>query len=234
MALAWSTDVSAADWLVAASRPFTPPWPAAFRVITLGPPGYAAYARVRFIPDPVRPGQEEADTELAEDHPSDLTQVERALGVLARFTTTPDDAWFCAWEGYSDTVIPRVVLEASMVDLAVRRYGLLRGALADVDGWSAAIGASRPACPPALVWPADRSWCLAADTDPHYGGVAGSAAAIEALLAEPGLDAVRADPDAPQPAYGSVDPPPAPDASGSVTPTRWCPVACSSRPARRG
>lgn len=202
MALAWSTDVSAADWLVAASRPFTPPWPAAFRVITLGPPGYAAYARVRFIPDPVRPGQEEADVGLADDHPSDLAQVGRALAVLAGFTTTPDDAWFGAWEGYSDTVIPPAVLESSMVDLRVRRYGLLHGTLADAGEWAAAIGASWPPCPPALVWPADRSWCLVADTDPHYAGVGGSAEAIEALLAEPALDAVRADPDAPQPAYG--------------------------------
>jgi hypothetical protein len=201
MALAWSTDVSAADWVVAAARPFTPPWPAAFRVVTLGPPGFAAYARVRFIPDPVRPGQVESDAELAEDHPSDLAQLERAIDVLARFTATPDDAWFCAWEGYSDTVIPQEILESAMVDLAVRRFGLLRGALADVGGWAEAVGATWTPCPPALVWPADRSWFLAADTDPHYAGVGGAADAIDALLATPGLDVVRTDPDGPQPAY---------------------------------
>jgi hypothetical protein len=33
----------------------------AMQLICFGPSGYEAYARVRFIPDPVAPGQAEAD-----------------------------------------------------------------------------------------------------------------------------------------------------------------------------
>jgi len=47
---------------------------------------------------------------------------------------------------------------------------------------------------PAFVWPADRAWCLTRDVDPHYAGIAASAAAIEELLAQPQLDVVLADP----------------------------------------
>jgi hypothetical protein len=43
-------------------------------VTGFGPLGFEAYARLRFIPDPTRPGQSENDVELPKEHVSDLDQ----------------------------------------------------------------------------------------------------------------------------------------------------------------
>jgi hypothetical protein len=51
------------------------------------------------------------------------------------------------------------------------------------------------------VWPADRTWCVAKDVDPHWAGIGADDDAIEPLLADPALDVVRADPTQPQPRY---------------------------------
>jgi hypothetical protein len=58
------TDTSAADWLV--NSP-TPPW----QLITFGPLGFEAYARLRYIPDPTRPGQQEHEADVPHDQPLD-------------------------------------------------------------------------------------------------------------------------------------------------------------------
>ena len=54
---------------------------------------------------------------------------------------------------------------------------------------------------PAFVWPADRTWCVAADIDPHWAGIGASVPAIKQLIADRRLDAVEADPTEEQPAY---------------------------------
>lgn len=46
MPLAVCSDLSPADWIVASDIPWT-------RLVTIGPAGFAAYARGRFIPDPI-------------------------------------------------------------------------------------------------------------------------------------------------------------------------------------
>ena len=70
----------------------------------------------------------------------------------------------------------------------------------DLAGWEETLHTSLNA-PPAFAWPSDRSWCFASDVDPHYAGVGASEAAVRALLAAPGLDAVRAEPGRRQPTY---------------------------------
>ena len=55
--------------------------------------------------------------------------------------------------------------------------------------------------PPAFIWPADRSWCVALDVDPHYAGIGARSEAIARLVAHPALDAVEADPQEQQPSY---------------------------------
>ena len=183
MSLAYSSDPAAAVWLV---RSPTPP----FQLITFGPVGFAAYARLRYLPDPTAPDQHEADVDMPADHPSDLEQARRALHTLARFTSTPQECWFCVWEGYSDVVLPPAV---HLIDLPYRRFALLSGSVADIDGWTGA--------PPAFVWPADRSWCFTSDVDPHWAGIGGSQAAVDAVIADPGLDAVAARPSEPPVPY---------------------------------
>jgi hypothetical protein len=54
---------------------------------------------------------------------------------------------------------------------------------------------------PAFVWPADRTWCVAADIDPHWAGIGASSLSIKRLIADRRLDAVEADPADEQPAY---------------------------------
>lgn len=191
VAITWSSETSQGDWLGASGAPW---WQAA----TFGPAGFAAYARVRFIPDPDEPGSAEADVELADTHPSDFTQMRVALGVLARFTRTPQDCWFAVWEGWGH--VPEVPRDLPRLELPHRRYGLLRGGLAEVGTWPDALG-TRMTVGPAFVWPADRRWCLASDVDPHWAGVGAEEAAVRTLLTTPGLDVVRADPTQPQPAY---------------------------------
>src|SRR5687768_8035033 len=85
-------DTSPADWLVGSRT-------ADQQLITFGPAGFEAYVRLRYIPDPTAPGQEEADADLPADHPSDIVQARRALHRLAPFTTTPQECYFCVWEG---------------------------------------------------------------------------------------------------------------------------------------
>jgi hypothetical protein len=185
MRLDWHPDPAAAGWLV---RSGTPP----MQLITFGPAGYEAYARLRFIPDPVRAGQDEADVDLPDDHPSDIAQARRALHLLASFTATPRECFFCVWEGYS--TLPPEVAGGPLVELPYRRYALLRGPLDGIDAWAEIT-------PPAFVWPADRAWCFASDVDPHWAGIGAGRAAIEALLDDPGLDVVAALPTQAQPAY---------------------------------
>ena len=55
---------------------------------TFGPPGFEAYARLRFIPDPTHPGQREDQVQLPDDHLSDLNQARRVFAHLARQTAT--------------------------------------------------------------------------------------------------------------------------------------------------
>jgi hypothetical protein len=96
-----------------------------------------------------------------------------------------------------------------MVEVPHRSYYLFRGTVEDAARWRAD---GRPdelrvehvrLHPPelAFVWPADRAWCVAFDVDPHWAGIGATRDAIDALVADENLDAVRADPDAEQPRY---------------------------------
>jgi hypothetical protein len=194
MRLTYCPDTLAADWLV---RSHTP----AMQLITFGPAGFEAYARLRFIPDPSGPGQDEADFDAPADHPSDIDQARRALRLLAPFTSTPRECYFCLWEGYSDAPLPPAVQRGPLVELPHRRYALLRGALDDIDAWEADIGGGESIAPPAFAWPADHAWCFTLDVDPHWAGIGARQVAIDALIRDPQLDVVAARPAESQPGY---------------------------------
>ena len=198
------TDPSPAAWLTATEVPWR-------RLVDMGPAGFAAYARLRFIPDPQHPGQCENDVDVDGELPSEHARLQMALAVLGRHTGTPDEVYYCIWDGWGWSWRGRRadvrvgVTATGELDFAARSYFLVRGTLSDFDGWEiegatpSRPGGSVPA--PAFVWPADHAWCVANDVDPHYAGIGGSAAAIAQLLETPGLDVVRADPAAEQPAY---------------------------------
>jgi hypothetical protein len=190
--LKYCDDMSAADWIVHADIPWE-------QLVNFGPPGFPAYARLRFLPDPTKPGQDEADAIIAEDHPSDIEQARRALEHLRRFTATPEDCYFCVWEGYP-IQFPPSVLHGPMVAIPHRRYFLLHGSLTDLTGWAEVLRGVGD-FPPAFAWPADHSWCFTRDVDPHWAGIGAHQAAIDTLLNTPELDVVAAQPTKRQPTY---------------------------------
>ncbi|WP_127479407.1 hypothetical protein [Nocardioides pantholopis] len=192
MPLRACTDPAAFDWLRhSRAEPE--------RLITWGPDGFEAYARVRFVPDPTPTTPAEADVVLADDHPTDLVQVGRVLRHLAAYTEAPEECCYCVWDGYSDLDLSRFP-DRSRARLRDRGYVILQGSLTDFDTWEECLGGDA-AWPPAFVWPADRRWCLTKDVDPHWAAVGGSAAAVRSLVEDERLDAIRADPSAPVPAF---------------------------------
>ena len=180
-----------ARWLVASRQPWGD-------LVSMGPPGFEAYARLRFMPDPGQAGQSENDVSGGPDDVPELVQTAQVLQRLAEFTRTPDDCVFLLWEGMPDSCQPEGAVGSPRVELEHRSYRMLQGPLTRLDTW---VDQNPQIFPPAFIWPADRRWCFVRDVDPHYAGIGAEAAAIDALLAEPGLDVVRADPDQPQPSY---------------------------------
>lgn len=176
MTLGYSTNVAATAWLRDSTNPG--------RLITIGPPGFGAYGRLRFIRDPVGAGEAEVDVELPSDHSTDAVQTLRALRHLVPFTDSLDDCFFLAWQGYPDFPIPDRPPVESVVRLPDREYWLMRGSLSDLAGWSSQT-------PPAFIWPADQAWCFTSDVDPHWAGVGASAEAIDVLTAADDVDVVR-------------------------------------------
>jgi hypothetical protein len=128
--------------------------------------------------------------------------------ILRGFTTTPEECFFCIWDGYgwggtpasagtTSGSLPRLVPEAvrrgPRVRLPGRDYLLYTGPTEAITG-PVDIGHGQTAN---LAWPADHTWCVASEIDLAWTYVAGSAALIERLLAEERIEAVPAGPDDP-------------------------------------
>jgi hypothetical protein len=193
MVLVHTTDTAPAVWL--ANSP-TPPQ----QLITFGPAGYEAYARLRYIPDPTSSYQPETDAYILDDHPLWGSQARRALTVLGDFTDTADECYFCVWEGVGGNVLSPLERQGPLLTLPHRRYVLFTGRLSDYTETDAGrFNDSDPV--PAFVWPADRRWCFTSDVDPHWAGIGAEEAAVERLLSTKSLDIVRAIPNERPPAY---------------------------------
>jgi len=215
-------DLSAADWITASDEPWE-------RLVGFGPGGCPAYARLRFLPDPAYEGQRENDLDIHGPH-DETAQLRAALDTLTRHTRTPDDCYFCLWDGWATDIgggdgartldyrtgtvsrgpliapaFPPSVLHGPKVVVPNRAYFLFRGPISDFGDWGAADawpGQPRLHMPdPAFIWPADHAWCVANDVDPHWAGIGADVAAIDELLADPRLDVVSADPHQDQPVY---------------------------------
>jgi hypothetical protein len=198
------SDLSPADWIVTSDLPWK-------RLVSFGPAGFAAYARVRFIPDPTHAGQQENEADL-DASPDEIEQWRALLELLAADTADPDDCYFGLWEGWGfPESAQRWPTFAVAYDArsSARAYFLFRGALSDaeISGTPAQAGIwGRPEFfgggTPAFVWPSDHAWCVAGDIDPHWAGVGASAPSINRMIGDRRLDAVAADPAGQQPAYG--------------------------------
>jgi hypothetical protein len=199
------SDLSPEDWIVATDLPWQ-------RLVTFGPAGFAAYARVRFIPDPIREDQQEID---ADPHasPDEVDQWRALLKLLDAATDGPDNCCFGLWEGWGFPESARRWPSFGVPRGArppARSYFLFHGSLSEAEVWGggapAKAGIWGPSefsegGAPAFVWPSDHTWCIAADIDPHWAGIGASVALIARVISDPRLDAVEADPAQEQPAY---------------------------------
>lgn len=204
--LTWCSDVSAAAWVTASDLPWQ-------QVVEFGPSGFAAYARLRFIPDPAYKGQRENDVDIDEDHPLEMESLRAALDVLAGHTRTPHDCYFCLWEGWGfgsrddakriPPAFPPMVLDGPKVVVPHRAYFLFQGALSDVGHWGEADSwrGGHGTYLPAFVWPADHAWCIAKDVDPHWAGIGANPQAIDQLRTDSRIDVVPANPHEEPPRY---------------------------------
>ena len=194
MALTPCSDLSPAAWITGSDVPW-------YQLVAFGPQAFRAYARLRFLPDPTAPGQEEPSGVLGPDAPSENDVLGLALAVLGEHTNTPDDLYFCMWDGWGT---PPALRGLPMVTVPHRSYFLFSGTLADFADWDSPrmagiIPGDVP--PPAFIWPADHAWCIALDVDPHYAGIGAAPETIAQLVAHPALDVVPADPTERQPDY---------------------------------
>ncbi len=186
MPLTPSTNLQAASWITDTEQDWT-------ELAGFGPAGLPGHVRVRILPDPERPFLSENDAPSVPGALSEEEQIRTIVDVLGRHTGTPDDAYFCLWDGWG-TRIPGF---KPMVRIPNRAYYLFQGPLADLGRW----GTDDDSPAPAFVWPADQAWCLAKDVDQHWIGVGADEAALQELLGHPQLDVVKADPAEQQPFY---------------------------------
>jgi hypothetical protein len=160
--LTFCPDVAAADWIAHCDVPWQ-------RLVEFGPAGFEAYARLRFLPDPVRPGQSENDAARGDWRDQQLPIL---FEVLATQTTTPADCYFCVWDGFDQAGVviddgdayvdagtdpalfdpdarpgwrPAPIASTSspyvsQVVVPHRAYWLFRGPVADLRSWDAAEG----------------------------------------------------------------------------------------------
>ncbi len=140
-------------------------------------------------------------------------------GILRDWTGTPEDCWFCVWDGYGwesssllfsvvasaetrqpETVapskrdrVPGPVREAPRVQLPHRGYFLYQGpaeAVLTLPGLEGMFGQC-----PNVWWPADRAWCVASEIDLPWTYIGGPRGLIDAVLADDRIEALPAAPD---------------------------------------
>jgi hypothetical protein len=132
---------------------------------------------------------------------------------LIRATADADDVWLCLWEGWgwlhgspavshfgSNDLIPPALGHELMamprVRLPWRDYLLFRGPLSELARWGHyPMPSQHPdwflTQSPSLIWPHDRNWCVATEIDHESTFVGGPETLIEALIADPLLEAWR-------------------------------------------
>lgn len=133
------------------------------------------------------------------DGGTDARETAALARVLGGFTATPSEAYFCLWEGYGLEETAAWADRPMRVETPDRAYHLLTGPVAAAPvlptpvEWRCA----------SLWWPADRAWLVATELDGYLTYVGGDRAAIDAVLADPDLDAVAVQPSTPlDPSYG--------------------------------
>jgi hypothetical protein len=148
-----------------------------------------------------------------------LPDAEVLAAIVRRWTATPDDCWFCVWDGFGwDTAsasaaltetgrpplnlqgpgrdpVPRPVREGPRVHLPHRDYLLYSGPAEDAIALAAVAGTGGQC--PNIWWPADRAWCVASEIDLQWTYLGGPRELIGAVLADDRIEVLPAAPDDP-------------------------------------
>ena len=143
---------------------------------------------------------------------------ESLSAVVRRHTSTPENCWFCVWDGYDWTgvpltaggsrptsgtrrtvertrpAVPADVRNGPRVELPYRSYFLHRG---PVESALVRSGPGTLVQTANLWWPEDRAWCVASEIDLSWTYVGGSVALVRALVGDPALEAVEVALDSP-------------------------------------
>lgn len=143
---------------------------------------------------------------------------ESLSAVVRRHTRTPENCWFCLWDGYdwagvpltaersrpaggtrgtverTGPAVPACVRNGPRVELPYRSYFLYRG---PVESALVRSGPGRHVQTANLWWPEDRAWCVASEIDLSWTYVGGSVALVRALVGDPALEVVEVAPDSP-------------------------------------
>lgn len=102
---------------------------------------------------------------------------------LAAHTTTPDRCWFAVWEGFG--CLRADVRSAPAFDIPNRQLHLFSGPIQAIE---ATFGDPSYHQSANLWWPEDRAWCVATEIDFVTTYIAGSRAAIAAVVGHAELE----------------------------------------------
>ena len=141
-------------------------------------------------------------------------------GILRDWTATPEDCWFCVWDGYrlgnrpsrspssprrgsrpqssrsqGGTLCQARCSKGRGCSLPYRDYLLYQGP-AEAALTLPALEGTFGQCPN-LWWPADRAWCVASEIDLPWTYVGGPRGLIDAILADDRIEALPAAPNDP-------------------------------------
>ncbi len=112
--------------------------------------------------------------------------IEILLVHLIPATTTPAECYYAVWEGFGGLALPRGL--RPKLELPHRAYHLFTGR---VSGALVSFGSFPCQQSANLWWPADHAWCVATEVDFAWTYVGGSRACVDAILADPRLEAVE-------------------------------------------
>lgn len=107
---------------------------------------------------------------------------QRLLELLRPETGTPDDCWFCIWEGYGN-----IDVRGPLVRLPNRNYGLYGG---PIDLATAPLDVPWDDQSPNVWWPEDRAWIVATEIGYAWTYVGGSQRLIDKVVSDDLLEAM--------------------------------------------
>lgn len=129
----------------------------------------------------------------------DARETDALARVLSSFTDTPDQAYFCLWEGFGLAETRAWEDRPMRVRITNRAYHLLTGPVSTAPTLPAPV---EWRCA-SLWWPHDRAWLVATDIDGYSTYLGACQPAIDAVLVDPALDAVAVRPSTPlDPSHG--------------------------------